>query len=225
MKKYLGLFVVLAIVFSANISFVRAEDSADSTARDSYKQQREEMRKELESKREAFKKDLEAKREAAKAKMEALRESLKAERDAVKAKAKEARITGREKALERFDVAVLRMSALKDRVSEQVTKLKAKGVDTTAAEGFIATAEEKLDAAKAKIVEATNLLGTSITELTAENKTTLRTLAQETQALLKEARASLNSAVKALKEGIKAKKEAAKADKVSSENETEVEKD
>src|SRR3989344_6361258 len=184
MKKFLGLFIVLVMAFTWNAPSVFAED--DGLPSDDFKVKREEVREEMKLKREEMKKEWEAKREEAKTKMEALRESVKAEKDEARAKIKEARVAGREKALERFDNAVERMNNLKERVNAQIEKLTAKGIDTEAAEGFVATAETKLGLAKEKIAEATTLLATSIDQLTAQNKTKLRTLAQETQTLLKE---------------------------------------
>ncbi|MBI2631309.1 hypothetical protein HYW73_03835 [Candidatus Nomurabacteria bacterium] len=220
MKKYLSFFAVLAMLFSFNVSAALAEENGGAV-RDDLRLKREEAKKEWEAKRDTFRKEFEMKRGEAKAKMEALRASLKTERDAAKAKIKEARIVGREKALERFDGAVLRMTALKEKINSKITALKAKGVDTTGAEAFVATAETKIDEAKAKIAEANALFGTSIEKLSEENKTTLRTLTKETQALIKEAHKALGDAVKSLKDAVKAKIKAEKPAETDDSGETE----
>ena len=226
MKKYLGFVAVAVLAFSFTAAPVFAKD--DEGGKDSLKDKRETIKKEIELKRETWKKEFELKREEAKAKFEALKESLKKENDAAKANIKEGRLTGRENALGRFDGAVLRISDLRTKVDAQITKLKAKGVDTAKAEEFSALAEDKLDEAKTKITDATTLLGTSIEKLTPDQKTKLRTLAQETQTLIKEAHSSLGDAVKSLKEAVKAKIKAEKpadTDNDGDENETETEKD
>jgi hypothetical protein len=147
-------------------------------------------------------------RDAAKQKLEALREQLKNEKDAAKARIKEARINGRENALQRFDAAVARISALKDRVNVRIAALEAKGVDVTNAKIFVATAETKLTAAAGKITEINALLAVSINELSAADKTKLRTLANDTQTLIKDAHQALRDAVKSLKDMLKIKMDA-----------------
>lgn len=156
---------------------------------------------------EEMRKEHEAAREAAKLKMEALRTQIKGERDAVKAKIEEGRIVGREKALERFDTAVERLTALKDRVLEHITKFEAKDVDVEGAKDFVETAETKLSEAETKIAEMNALLALSVEKLSQENKTKLRTLAMETQALLKAAHQALIDAIKSLKDAVKAELE------------------
>lgn len=255
MKKYLGLFIVLALTVFLGVKAVQAENnnsgsgslnndlrvessdhdndndgqdddvdkdddndgSVDAEDRDDDNDGIFDVRDlrpsdsdndgrnvEKEAKREEIKKQIETIREEAKTKMEALRESIKNEKDVEKAKIKELRINGRENALQRFDAAVIRISDLKDRVNTQITKLEAKGINVTNAKVFVATAETKLTNAKNKIAEINALLALSINELTPENKTKLRTLAQETQTLIVEAHGALGDAIKSLKEEIKA---------------------
>lgn len=203
MKKYLGLMAILVLAFSVSVAPAFAEE--DENTNDRMENQREALRKEIQTKREAWKKEFEVKKEEARIKFEALRERVKVERDTVKARIEEARLIGREKALGRFDGAIARMSDLKVKVDAQIEKLKGRGVDTASAEASSALAQTKLDEAQAKVTAATNLLGTSIEVLTEENKTELRTLAQETQTLLREAHDLLKEAVKSLREALKAK--------------------
>ena len=189
----------------AEIKIRKEENKAEvkvkrEAAKEEVKLKKEEMQAEFKLKREALKNENDARREEIKQKMEDLREKIKEER-----------ITGREKALERFEAAVERMNTLKDRVNDYIIKLEAKGVDVANAKNFVATAETKLNAAVVKITEANTLLSASIDELTSEDKTKLRTLAQETQTLIKEAHQALNDAIKSLKEALKAKIEADKA--------------
>ena len=140
--------------------------------------------------------------------MDTLRANIKLEKDAVKAKIKETRVAVRENALKRFDEAVVRINNLKDRVNTQITKLLAKGVDTTNAENLVATAETKLSDIKTKIAEANALLAVSVDELTAENKTALKTMVKEIETMLRDAHKALNDAVKALKDAAKIRIEA-----------------
>ena len=200
----------------AEIKIRKEENKAEvkvkrEAAKEEVKLKKEEMQAEFKLKREALKNENDARREEIKQKMEDLREKIKEEKDTIKAKIKEERITGREKDLERFEAAVERMNNIKDRVNDYIIKLEAKGVDVANAKNFVATAETKLNAAVVKITEANTLLSASIDELTSEDKTKLRTLAQETQTLIKEAHQALNDAIKSLKEALKAKIEADKA--------------
>src|SRR3989338_1017964 len=223
MRKYLSLFVVLLLVLFVGVSSVRAEDnSSDSEDKvcamdtklcpDGSSVSRKgpscefakcpklspEAKKLMEAKREEMKQRIETLREESKTRLEALKEGIKTEKDAKKAQIKELRITGREKALERFDKAVERLNALIEKTNTVIVKFKAKAVDTADAEGFLSAAKTKLDSAKAKIVEVNALLAASINELSLENKTKLRTLTQETQALLKTVHSTLKDAVKSL---------------------------
>lgn len=238
MKKYIGLFIVLLLAFVVNIKSTRAEDTQDaaSAIRDAdraalqlklgggqnekqaeLKKQREVIRAEMEQKLEEAKIKIEALRQEAKTKFQALKESIKNEKDAAKAKMAELRITGREQALIRFDNAVSRMNSLSDKLSALITKLSAKGINTTEAESYLGTAKAKIADVSNKIAQMNALLAKSAGELTAENKTTLRTLAQDTQTLIKEAHSALISGVKSLKDQVKATLETKK--------QTEVEKD
>ena len=153
--------------------------------------------------------------------MENLRESIKEEKDKVKAQVKENRIIGRENALMVFDNVIARLNLLKERVSAQIAKLEAKGVDTIEAESLTAEAETKLDAAKVKIIEINTLLAASTDEISAENKTKLKTLRDETQVLIKDARNALKDAIKSLRDAVKAKREAMKQAETTETNETE----
>ncbi|OGI95555.1 hypothetical protein A2917_03320 [Candidatus Nomurabacteria bacterium RIFCSPLOWO2_01_FULL_42_17] len=205
MKKYLGfsvgLFVVLAMTFIANTQTAKAEISASVEARIKAKA-------DFKITRQALEAEIKTKREESKKKIEDLRAQIKTERDVMKAKMKEERIVGRERALHRFDGAVERMSNLTNKVEANITKLSGKGVDVTIAENLVATAELKLTGAKDKIAEANALLSASSDELTAENKTALRTLAKDIQALIKETHQALREAIKSLKDAVKIKMEA-----------------
>lgn len=242
MKKYLGLFVVLLVVGFVGVKIAGAENSngevpptppiignTNSPTKPLVRPKLEdgskikELRKAMEDKKDSIKADFEAKREEMKTKIEALREeaktkmeglknTIKSEKDAMKAKIKGLRIDSREKALQRFDGAIARVSEMKDKVNGQIAKFEAKGVDTTSAKAFVATAETKLDEAKAKTAEANTLLSKSIDQITTEDKTKLKTLAQETQTLIKEAHKALQGAVKSLKDAVKIKREAVKTE-------------
>ncbi len=168
---------------------------------------------------EIQKKD-ETRREEVKNKLDTLKAKIGEEKDAAKAKIKEARVMGREQALERFDVALARMTGLKDKINTVIDKLSAKGVATTTAEGLTATAETKLGVITDKVAQIDALLTGSIDQLTPEDKTKLRTLAQETQTLIKEVHATLIDAIKSLKDEVKAKIEKEQEDKTKTEDST-----
>ncbi len=160
---------------------------------------------ELKKQREEGKQKIEALRREAKGKFEALKEGIKNEKDATKAKIEALRITMREKALVGFDSIADRLSLLEDRITSTIEKLSAKGIDTEEATDFVDDSNDKLSEAKSKITEVNTLLGTSVNELSAEDKAKLQTLKSEIQTLLQAAHESLKSAVTSLKAAVKAK--------------------
>src|SRR3989344_6158794 len=103
MKKYLVLFIVLLMALSVNAGAVRAQSERDE-ARAQMKERIETMRTE------------------AKQKMKDLRAKIKEEKDAAKAEIKELRITGRERALVRFDVIVARINNLRNKIDTPTLK-------------------------------------------------------------------------------------------------------
>lgn len=223
MKKYIGLFAILLMTFFVTGKVLLAEssnerdsitddvkveatdDGDEDTDVSEVKTTREILKKEIETKREAFKQEIELKRETMKQKMEELKTKIKDEKDTIKAKAEEVRIVGREKALERFDNTIKRISEWQVKVEAKITELEAKDVSVTVAKDFLKISEEKLDVAEKKVIEINAVLASSIDELTQENKTKLRTLTQETQTLVVEAHKALRDAIKSLKDEVKAK--------------------
>lgn len=206
MKKYLGMFVVLALTLAVNVQTSRAEvGNGAKIEREKLKIEAREKRDEIKNKKEVLKDEIKNIRKEAKQKMENLREKIKEEKNEAKAKIKELRITGREKALERFDKVMERLDELKNKTSAQIVKFDIEGIVTTDAKTFMVTAETKLTAAKDKIAEINALLVVSINELTLENKTKLRTLTKDTQALVRDAHQAIKNAMKSLKEAIKMK--------------------
>lgn len=180
----------------------RAEIKAEMEAK------RAEIETEIKAKRDEIQTEIKATREMAKAKMEDLKTKIKEEKDTAKAQIKEIRITGRENALKRFDTAVEKINNLKVRVGEQITKLAAKGIDTTNTENLVAAVDAKISIIGEKIVAANALFVISTDQLTAENKTALKTLTKEIETLIKDAHKALNDGVKALKDAVKLKIEA-----------------
>lgn len=206
MKKYLGVFIVLALTLAVNVQTSRAEDSDRvETEIKKLKPELKEKRDELKKGREVLKDEIKNIRKEAKQKMETLKEKIKEEKDAVKIKIKELRIMGREKALERFDKVAERLDELKNKISAQIAEFETKGIVTTNAKIFVATAETKLTAVGDKIAEINALLAVSINELSSENKTKLRTLTKDTQTLVRDAHQALKNAIKSLREAIKMK--------------------
>lgn len=218
MKKYLSLFVVLALAFFLNVQGVRAEDSESESREEAGSILQVKTNVEGTVKMEDS--DIETRGEVRLGLgLEGLREKLKEERDSAKAKIKELRISVREKFLERFDKAVERITTLKAKVDAKIVELEAKGVVTVAAKNFSANAETKLTAAKSKVTEINTLLAVSINELTAEQKTKLRVLAKDTQTLIIEAHQALKEAVKSLRNEVKLKIEASAKTEVDNDNE------
>src|SRR3989344_3182836 len=214
MKKYLGLFIVLVMVFSVS-TVIRAEDDAssdDSSASKSLKSteranvqaglkekremkdKRNEGRIMIDQKRKDFKKEMEVKREKMKEEIQVVREETKQKIEDLRAKNKEEK-----------DVAKAKIK--EERVVGNIAKFEAKGVNVTEAKSFIIIIETKLTGVKTKITEANALLSVSIDELTKEDKIKLRTLAQDAQTLMKEAHQAINNAIKSLKESVKLKRE------------------
>ncbi|KKR43282.1 MAG: hypothetical protein UT78_C0005G0006 [Candidatus Nomurabacteria bacterium GW2011_GWF2_40_12] len=207
MKKYISLFVVLSMMLVVSTGVARAEND-NNGARLGELKLKAEVKGDRDEVRAEMRLQIETTREEAKQKMETLRERVKEETDKVKARVKEMRIVGREKALERFDNAVERISEWQIKVEAKIAELEAKGVAVATAKDFLATSETKLTAAENKIVEINAVLAVSIDELTAENKTKLRTLAEETQTLVVEAHKALRDAIKSLKDEVRIKIEA-----------------
>jgi hypothetical protein len=151
---------------------------------------------------EATNSEIKITREEALKRMAELRASLKAEKNALKVKILEDRITGREKALERFDQAIERVENQKEKVEALIERFTAKGVETEKAVSLVTEADTKLYLAKEKTVEAHVLLSNSSEELTEEEKKVLQALSKEIQASIKTAHAKLNDAGKALKNAV-----------------------
>ncbi len=193
-----------------NKEAVENSDNESEDQDENTEQEREREREQEKTRLETMKQETENEREQEKTKFEALKESIKNEKDTTKAKAAEERITGREKALERFDTAVEKMNTLKDKVNAQITKLETKGVDTSNAKNLMVVVEAKLIEINGKITEANALFAGSTNQLTIENKTKLLTLNKDIQKLIKEVHQSFNDAVKSLKQALKIKLEATK---------------
>ncbi|MFH1608735.1 MAG: hypothetical protein ABH951_01800 [Patescibacteria group bacterium] len=206
MKKYLNLFIVSLFIFSiSSVAF-----AFQGTPLTNMVQERETVRQEIQvmktniqtatvQEREQIRAKIMDLRETAKQNMLQLREQVKIEKDAIKAKTQEGRLLGREIALERFDKAVERITALTEKVNALIIKYETDGVDATEAKDLIAAADLKMTEAKSKIAEAADILSTSTNQLTTENKTALRTLKNEAQTLVKGAHLDLIKAIKSLK--------------------------
>ena len=155
--------------------------------------------KTAETDREQMKADIEKIREDAKQKIESLKATAQGIKNKAKATIAQARILGREEALQRFDQAIEKINALKDKVNTQIAKLDARGIDTQKAKDLVATADAKILEAKSKTAEASTLLASSTNELTKENKTKLVGLTQDIQTLINDAHGALNDATKYIK--------------------------
>jgi hypothetical protein len=213
MKKGLNLLIIIALLFGFSSSFALAQNNKPKPL-DTIKQEREQIKNTIAERKEnnleqkeLIKEDIKTRREEFKLKFEELKAKIKTEKDAKKAEILEKRILGREEALKRFDLAIERMENLKSKVNEVIAKHESKSLDVSEAKNLIAVAETKIEAAKEKTTEAYALLSGSTSQLTAEQKTQLQTLAKDTQNLIKESHNSLISAILNLKVLIKAQAE------------------
>jgi chromosome segregation ATPase len=211
MNKYITLTLVFAFLFGINITNTFAED--DGTNREDIKNIRQEIKNTVKENRETIKEErkenreqIKTQREEAKNKLEALRENLKSEKDKAKSKIQEQRINNRIEALARFDKMVETISKNKERVSEQISKVKTLGIDTSGAEEELAKIDPKLEEVKNKITEMNTLLAKSANQLTQADKANLKTLTKQAQDGIKQAHQYIKNSVRILKEIAKTKR-------------------
>jgi DNA repair exonuclease SbcCD ATPase subunit len=210
MKKYLNVFLILVLVFliSTSVAFAIATPSKNDKAmnlKEKSETEKMDLKNKIQANKEEVKAEIEKTREEAKTKIEALKTKIQSEKDKKKAKISEDRILGREKALERFDKIINKLNTLKESVNSKITKLEARGINTDTAKKEVATVEAKIIEAKGKVAEISKILSESTNQLSKENKTKIRQLAQETQALLREVHQSLIKAIKYLRDTLKNK--------------------
>ncbi|MEI7709273.1 MAG: hypothetical protein WCI76_00995 [bacterium] len=216
MKKYLGLFVILALALVINVAKAEVKATQGTSIKvdaeeniklstPKLKMDGERAKKLMEMRKTNATWDIKTntKREQAKASLDTLKAGIKNEKDANQAKIKKLRLGMREQALGRFDNVVKNLDGLEQKITSFTDSLSGKGVDVSVALGFVTTADTKLTDAKDKISQIDALLSTSIEELSADDKAKLKTLAQDTQTLLKDAQAALKDAVKSLKGKVK----------------------
>ena len=202
MKKYFNVFLIAAFALLISASVASAETTSVKKAEKPEPAKTgklQTLKQEVKEVKETVKADIEKIRTEAKVKMQALRSDIANEKDEAKAKIKNDRLVGRAKALDRFDQIIAQVTNLKDRLNARIAKIDATGTDTSAAKAFVATAQTKLDDAKAKVVEIDTLLTNSIDQISKNDKTKLKTLTQEAQSLVKDAHNALKDAVKSLK--------------------------
>lgn len=144
-------------------------------------------------------------REDALRRFQELRDSLIGEEDEDKVKTIEERITGREKALERFNTVIEKAESQKEKVEALIIKFKTKGVEVEKAISLVAEAQTKIELAEENNLTAHDLLSASAEELTEEAKKELQTLSKDIQAAIKIAQAKLNDAAKALRDAVSAR--------------------
>ena len=213
MKKYLSLFVILSVTFVWGINTSKANDGLpyNYSPLSPKNSDISGVTVEEQAKLDKFTAEIKTKRDEAQQNLDALKTNIKKDKNKVQANIKEIRLTAREKALENFDTSITRISDLENKVNAQIIKLETKGVVTTDAKTFLATAETETTEAKSKIAEIDTLLTTSINELTAENKAKLKILSQDTQTLIQKAHQAINSTIESLKDATKVKQDAEKA--------------
>ena len=138
--KYLASSTVLVILFTISTNTARGDSTASIPAETQIKLSAQAV---LKTRGDAMQTAVKTERAQMQAKIDALKAGVKKEKDGIKAKIEESRIAGRENALARFNGAVEKINNLNDRVSAQITKLEAKGVDVTNAKNFETIVETK----------------------------------------------------------------------------------
>ena len=158
---------------------------------------RKEFREEMRTNRQAFMDKLKTDREAWKTELRTKREEFRA---LSKEKREEFRGKVREMVGQRFEMVIKKLEGVEVRVLEIIAKLDADGKDTTEAENSLDLFGDKLDEAKAKVAQITNLLPDDGEEVTPEVFEQIKLLAREAKDLLKEAHGYLKDTIKEIRE-------------------------
>ena|SRR3989344_8657134 len=215
MKKYLSLFVVVALALVVGVSVAGAEDAAKelpkkpaTTVRESPSRPSLGALREMKDKRTAFREEMKTKREN-------FVNKLKTERDAFKTEVKTRKeefkklnaerkrdFCGKAKEMvsRKFEIAITELEKFQSRVGEVIAKLKTDGKDTTLAQEALDLSKSKLVDAKAKLAEVKTLVPEGGCEnMTPEIFEKIKLGAREAKDLLKESRESLRQAIKEIK--------------------------
>jgi len=201
MKKYLSILFVCALVLSFGTSYVFAQtDGSATNLLDTNS-----AKNTIQAEKDKIRSSVEQIRTEAKQNIENLKLKIQTGKNKVKMQTAIERITGREDVLQKFDTAIEKLSTLKDNINTKITKLEAQDLNTDTAKAEVAIADEKITEAKGKMADMSTLLSTSANELSKDDKTTLKQLAEDVQNLVKDAHLALNEAVSSLKDELQNK--------------------
>lgn len=215
MKKYIGLMLVVGLVFSFAV-IVSAEEGSDKPDfrevrkenRDNFKNEmegnREIMKAEFESRREAFRKATEDSRkafmDAQKKEREAFMAELKAKKEEFKGASEEKKAEFKSNAKrmigERFVVAVRNLERFQDRVGAIIGKMDG---DTGPATEYLEDSKEQLAAAVLIIEQIKTLIPEENGKVDAAVFEQIKSKAREAKELLKASKKYLQDSIKALK--------------------------
>ncbi|MEK7564158.1 MAG: hypothetical protein AAB510_01140 [Patescibacteria group bacterium] len=216
MKKYLSLFVLLAMVFAFN-AVAKAEDGTSSTGTtkpgfrgEELKERRDEFKNQVRENRDAFREKVKTERKTFVDNLKSRRETFKTE---LKAKKEEWKILKEDKKVEfcgkakemvtrRFEVAIGEVTKAHTRLEEVISKLKTNGKDTASAEAALKLSKDKLAEAKTKLADIKKLVpeGENVCKnMTPETFEKIKISAREARDLLKEAREEIHNTIKEIK--------------------------
>lgn len=211
MKKYLGLFVLLAIALLVGTNVVSAEtNSTGKNAGWNLKEnvKREVKKPDIKDGREAFRAEMKTKREDFVSKLKTEREAFKTDLEARKEEWKKLNADrkrdfcgkAKEMTTRKFEVAITQLEKFQTRLGEIISKLKTDGKDTTLAQEALDLSKSKLADAKTKLAEIKALMPEGGCEnMTAETFEKIKLGAREAKDLLKESQENLRQALKEIK--------------------------
>ncbi len=208
MKKYLTSLSISILALLSFAYIVQAqnplppgdENSSQATTNfNSQKQDLENTKETTENQKIQLIAEIDKTRSEAKQKIESLKANVGKIKNKAKAVTAQARILGREDALQRFDLAIAKVTDLSEKISAQTSKMEAKGQNVVTAKDQIASAQEKILTAQEKIAAASSLLAQSTDELTKDTKEQLKQLTEDAQSSIKDAHQTLSLTVQYLK--------------------------
>ena len=129
-----------------------------------------------------------------------IRADLEAKREEMKARAREHMKKFLGQIIERLSAAVERAEKLIDRITSRIEKLKERGIDTTAAEGFLSDASGFIDQAKTTISSIPGAIDTAVAS------DELRGAFEGVRSLIEKAKGEIKSAYESIRKAIESLK-------------------
>lgn len=181
--------ITLGIISLALLPLASSAQDTSTSTRPNREEKRETIRDQVEAKKEAVQNQMEERRSNALDKIKERVSDLMA------------------KVIKRFEAAVERLEKLSDRIESRIKKMEAGGIDVIKAKELLATANLKIEVAKASVAGITlpltnTVSGTSsTTALVKEKYSLLRTQIAEAKEDIKAAHAALVDVIRNLKPG------------------------